>query len=47
MESPCIQKCTLDPKSEYCISCKRTIDQIMNWKRYSTEQRKQIMDNLR
>ena len=47
IESPCQQKCGLDPQSQRCITCGRTVEQITDWQYYTPEQRKQIMDNLR
>jgi predicted Fe-S protein YdhL (DUF1289 family) len=47
IESPCQQKCLLDPQSQQCTVCRRTLEQITEWRHYTPEQRKQIMDNLR
>jgi uncharacterized protein len=29
--SPCIGICTLDPKSGFCLGCKRKIEEIGRW----------------
>jgi predicted Fe-S protein YdhL (DUF1289 family) len=47
IETPCIRQCRLDPHRQYCISCKRTVEQLVNWVHYTPEQRQKIMDNLR
>jgi predicted Fe-S protein YdhL (DUF1289 family) len=47
IESPCQQKCVLDPQSQQCTVCKRTLEQIIDWRYYTPEERKQIIDNLR
>ena len=41
--SPCINKCKLDIKEEYCISCLRTINEISNWKNFSDTEKKKII----
>ena len=33
--SPCISVCRMDPKTQLCEGCARTIDEIANWSRYS------------
>jgi predicted Fe-S protein YdhL (DUF1289 family) len=47
IESPCKQQCKLDPKSQQCTVCRRTLEQVINWVRYTPLQRSQIMDSLR
>jgi predicted Fe-S protein YdhL (DUF1289 family) len=47
IESPCQQKCLLDPQSQRCTTCLRTLEQITEWRYYTPQQRKEIMDNLR
>lgn len=42
IKSPCIKKCKL--KNDVCISCKRTIQEIKQW-RDLTEQEKEIIVN--
>lgn len=45
IESPCISICIYNI-NEYCIGCKRTRDEISNWKTYTSEKRKYIMSLL-
>jgi len=47
IESPCQQKCELDPQLQQCTACLRTLKQIVEWQYYTPEQRQQIMNNLR
>jgi predicted Fe-S protein YdhL (DUF1289 family) len=47
IESPCQQKCLLDPQSQQCTVCRRTLEQIAEWRYYTAEERQQIMDSLR
>ena len=45
IESPCVSICVYNI-NEYCICCKRTRDEISNWKEYTSEKRKYIMSLL-
>ena len=47
IESPCQQKCKLDPQTQRCTTCLRTLEQITDWVYYTPEQRSEIMNNLR
>lgn len=47
MLTPCINVCKLDPNMQYCIGCKRTLEQIQNWSSLTDEQRQQIIDRLK
>jgi predicted Fe-S protein YdhL (DUF1289 family) len=47
IESPCQQKCLFDPQLQQCTVCRRTLEQITEWRYYTPQQRQQIMDNLR
>jgi uncharacterized protein len=33
--SPCISVCRMDPRTQLCEGCARTIDEIANWSSYS------------
>jgi len=43
-ESPCIKLCLLE--NNVCVSCHRTRDQISSWINLTSEQRKEIMNDL-
>ena len=44
--SPCIGICTIEPRSPYCIGCKRTIDEIGRWVIMDDAERRRILDEL-
>jgi len=45
--SPCKDICRMDVDNQYCIGCKRTRDEIKNWKFYNKEKKLQIMNGLK
>ena len=45
MESPCNKICKLE--QGICIGCGRTIQEIVDWVKYTDEQRQKIMESLR
>ena len=44
--SPCISVCRLDPATQICIGCGRTIAEIASWPSLSDAERKAIMLRL-
>ncbi|MEK7484578.1 MAG: DUF1289 domain-containing protein [Planctomycetota bacterium] len=44
--SPCTGLCEMNTKSGYCKGCVRTIEEIMNWQKYTNLQRISIMKQL-
>jgi predicted Fe-S protein YdhL (DUF1289 family) len=44
--SPCIGICMLDPKSGFCLGCKRNIEEIGRWAMLDDTQRRAILDQL-
>lgn len=46
IESPCVQRCSLDPKLQQCIACGRTLWQVVNWSKFTIERRREIMEDL-
>ena len=44
MESPCVKECKL--VNDKCSGCGRTKEQIINWSKYTDEQRSKIMSWL-
>lgn len=46
IETPCIQVCTLDPRTDLCRGCGRTIDEVAGWSRMTAEERRRIMAEL-
>ena len=45
MISPCVKQCKL--QADKCTGCGRTKQQIIDWSRYTDEQRKAAMAQLR
>jgi len=46
MRTPCINVCVIDPVSEVCQGCLRTLDEIADWASYSDAERDQVMATL-
>ena len=44
--TPCISVCRIDKDTRKCEGCKRTIEEISNWSRYTNEERNEIMKRL-
>ena len=44
--SPCINVCTLDPETQVCLGCLRTIDEIAAWGGASNAERAAIVAQL-
>jgi predicted Fe-S protein YdhL (DUF1289 family) len=42
-ETPCLKICVLEPHSELCCGCGRTIDEIAGWDAMSGSERRRIM----
>jgi len=45
IESPCLKICRYDSKG-MCYGCKRTLEEIGNWSKYTPLQRANIMKEL-
>ena len=46
IESPCTKVCLIHPQSGLCMGCYRSTDEIAQWSRMTSEQRRGIMDGL-
>lgn len=46
VESPCIKICVIHPASRLCTGCLRSIDEIGAWSKMTTEERRDIMEEL-
>jgi predicted Fe-S protein YdhL (DUF1289 family) len=46
ISSPCIKICTLDPRSQLCTGCGRSLEEIARWGGLSEAQRLEIMRAL-
>jgi predicted Fe-S protein YdhL (DUF1289 family) len=45
--SPCINICEIDPKTNICIGCGRTMKEIANWINLSVEEKKRLLLELK
>jgi len=45
MKSPCISVCKIDPTTQICKGCGRTLEQVISWRSYTDEERERIMKN--
>ncbi|MFI5410423.1 DUF1289 domain-containing protein [Kaistia sp. UC242_56] len=46
MISPCISLCVLDPESELCEGCGRSLDEISQWSGMTEDQRRAVIKRL-
>jgi uncharacterized protein len=46
VESPCVKICSLDPASDLCLGCGRTLDEITRWYGMSSDERQRVMAEL-
>ena len=44
--SPCISVCRMDPRTQLCEGCARTIDEIANWSRYSDADKQAVWQRI-
>ena len=44
--SPCIGVCQLDGRTQICIGCGRTINEIAHWMRFSDSERRAIVARI-
>jgi hypothetical protein len=42
-ETPCIAVCMIDPKSNLCFGCGRTLPEIAQWHRMQSPERQAVM----
>ena len=46
MESPCIKICVIDPATNLCTGCKRSLAEIAQWSAMTSVERRRIMTEL-
>lgn len=46
MKSPCVNVCTLDAKTGFCVGCLRNIDEIAAWSAFSDADRDRVLAEL-
>ncbi|NJD22743.1 MAG: DUF1289 domain-containing protein [Melioribacter sp.] len=44
--SPCNNECIMNPATNYCDGCFRTIEEIIHWSVYSDEEKKQVLQKV-
>lgn len=47
IQSPCRKLCKLNEDFTACLECKRTTEEIQDWSKYTDQERKDIMIQLR
>ena len=45
-ETPCIAVCMMDPKTNLCFGCGRTLPEIARWHRMDSAERLAVMEGL-
>ena len=46
MDSPCIKVCAIDPGTDLCTGCGRTLAEIARWSQLGGAERRRIMAEL-
>lgn len=46
METPCIKVCVIEPDTQVCTGCWRTLAEIARWSQLSASERHRIMTEL-
>lgn len=44
--TPCVKVCIVDPESNLCLGCFRTLMEIGGWARFTDDQRAELMAEL-
>jgi uncharacterized protein len=44
--SPCLSVCVMDPQTEVCAGCWRTLEEIGGWSRISDEAKRQVWQRI-
>jgi predicted Fe-S protein YdhL (DUF1289 family) len=45
--SPCVDVCVLDEDGEFCLGCRRTLDEIASWPTLTTDEKRAVLKALR
>jgi uncharacterized protein len=46
IESPCIGVCVIEPNTDLCEGCFRTLDEVAGWGTSSASERREILDRV-
>jgi predicted Fe-S protein YdhL (DUF1289 family) len=41
--SPCVDVCRMDAKSGYCEGCRRTLEEIASWSKYTATEKRAVL----
>ncbi|HKQ30802.1 MAG TPA: DUF1289 domain-containing protein [Burkholderiales bacterium] len=44
--SPCNRHCTLNPDTNICMGCYRTLEEILGWAKYKPQEKQAVLDKL-
>jgi predicted Fe-S protein YdhL (DUF1289 family) len=44
--SPCVSVCSMDPRTQLCEGCYRTLDEIAGWSRMEDEDKRAVWQTL-
>jgi hypothetical protein len=44
--SPCINVCTISPRTGWCEGCYRTLDEIAGWLQFSVDDKRAVLARL-
>ncbi len=47
IKSPCVDKCQMNPSTNMCEGCFRTIDEISDWSGYSNNQKVYVLELIK
>ncbi|NIE56835.1 DUF1289 domain-containing protein [Burkholderia sp. Ax-1735] len=45
VKSPCVEVCSFDGRTGYCVACLRTRDEARGWKKMTDHRRHQIVND--
>jgi len=45
-ETPCVAVCMIDPRTNLCLGCGRTLPEIARWPRMTSAERQALMARL-
>jgi predicted Fe-S protein YdhL (DUF1289 family) len=46
IQSPCTKLCTIDPRTQLCLGCGRTLGEVASWSTFSDAWRASVMAEL-
>jgi predicted Fe-S protein YdhL (DUF1289 family) len=47
IKSPCTNVCRMNPTTQYCYGCKRTITEISNWIKFTDIEKNQVLEEIK